>query len=194
MPSKTREKLIDVARQLFVHQGVERTTMNDIAEASSKGRRTIYTYFKNKKEIYNAVLEKESDRMMEELREIATDGSPVDERLRRVLLKRLAQGSEQPGSNNSFRSIFRFDMRRNEKIRRMVRDKEKALISELLEEGVSAGRFHRERAELLNVFLVRCLQSAEMADMSAEEMQRTPAAHEALVEFIISDITIAHNE
>ena len=51
MVTKTRDKLIEVARQLFVHKGIENTTMNDIANASDKGRRTIYTYFKNKKEI-----------------------------------------------------------------------------------------------------------------------------------------------
>ena len=49
MASKTRDKLIEVARQLFAHKGVAHTTMNDIASASSKGRRTIYTYFRNKK-------------------------------------------------------------------------------------------------------------------------------------------------
>ena len=41
MVVKTREKLIEVARQLFVHKGLENTTMNDIANASEKGRRTI---------------------------------------------------------------------------------------------------------------------------------------------------------
>ena len=46
--SKTRDMLIDVARQLFAKDGVENTTMNDIAKASNKGRRTLYTYFKNK--------------------------------------------------------------------------------------------------------------------------------------------------
>lgn len=37
MVLKTREKLIDVARQLFVHKGVENTTMNDIAAALTRG-------------------------------------------------------------------------------------------------------------------------------------------------------------
>lgn len=46
MVTKTRDKLIEVARQLFAHKGIENTTMNDIASASEKGRRTIYTYFK----------------------------------------------------------------------------------------------------------------------------------------------------
>lgn len=44
MAIKTREKLIEVARQLFARKGIENTTMNDIANASEKGRRTIYTY------------------------------------------------------------------------------------------------------------------------------------------------------
>ena len=61
--SKTRERLIEVARGLFAHQGLEATTMNDIAAASGKGRRTLYTYFRNKEEIYLAVIEEELARL-----------------------------------------------------------------------------------------------------------------------------------
>ena len=57
--SKTRAKLVDVARQLFAKKGVDDTTMNDIAVASKKGRRTLYTYFKSKEDIYMAVVEYE---------------------------------------------------------------------------------------------------------------------------------------
>ena len=52
--SKTRAKLVDVARQLFAKNGVDDTTMNDIAVAYKKGRRTLYTYFKSKEDIYMA--------------------------------------------------------------------------------------------------------------------------------------------
>ena len=37
--SKTRKKLIDVSRELFALRGKKNITMNDIAEASKKGRR-----------------------------------------------------------------------------------------------------------------------------------------------------------
>ena len=47
--SKTKAKLVDVARQLFAKMGVENTTMNDIALASKKGRRTLYTYLRARK-------------------------------------------------------------------------------------------------------------------------------------------------
>lgn len=82
MVSKTRDKLIEVARQLFVYKGVENTTMNDIAAASDKGRRTIYTYFKNKKEILNAVVEKQSDAIINRLQEIVDSDLEYPERLR----------------------------------------------------------------------------------------------------------------
>ena len=82
---RTRELLIDVARQLFARQGVAATTMNDIAEASGKGRRTIYTYFKNKNEIYWAVVEAESKaRRSIDLREVAL--------LRSILSEGVEQG------------------------------------------------------------------------------------------------------
>ena len=72
MVLKTRDRLIEVARQLFARKGIENTTMNDIASASDKGRRTIYTYFKNKRDIFNAVIEQETDKLMETLRMIWT--------------------------------------------------------------------------------------------------------------------------
>ena len=57
--SKTRTDLIDVARRLFARHGVDNTTMNDVAVASKKGRRTLYTYFKSKEALYSAVVESE---------------------------------------------------------------------------------------------------------------------------------------
>ena len=87
--SKTRERLVEVARQLFARSGVENTTMNDIAQASSKGRRTLYTYFKNKDEIYQAVVESEIDKLNKMLMEVASKDLPADEKLITYIYSRL---------------------------------------------------------------------------------------------------------
>ena len=76
--SKTREILVDVARQLFAKSGVENTTMNDIAVASQKGRRTLYTYFKNKNEIYRAVIETELQHLLQRLTNMANKDLPPE--------------------------------------------------------------------------------------------------------------------
>jgi hypothetical protein len=42
---ENKTELVDVARQLFAKKGLENTTMNDIAVASGKGRRTLIHLF-----------------------------------------------------------------------------------------------------------------------------------------------------
>ena len=55
----TREMIVDVAAGLFATAGLRRTTMETIAAAAGRGRRTVYMYFSNKAEIYDAVVESE---------------------------------------------------------------------------------------------------------------------------------------
>ena len=79
--SNTKNMLIEVARVLFAKNGKKDVTMNDIAEASKKGRRTLYTYFKNKEEIYKAVIDKELERVLERLYVINAEPNEPDVKL-----------------------------------------------------------------------------------------------------------------
>lgn len=78
--SKTRQKLVEVARELFARQGLEATTMNDIALSSGKGRRTLYTYFRSKEDIYYAVIESELERLSDCMTEVAKMNIPPKKR------------------------------------------------------------------------------------------------------------------
>lgn len=192
MVLKTREKLIEVARQLFVHKGLENTTMNDIANASDKGRRTIYTYFRNKKEIYNAVLEHESDMMVSKLRDIAmSDESPV-EQLRKFLVLRLEQGRTIVTTYTTIKNLFKFDVKRMDRIRRLVHDKEVSLLNIILDRGVDDGSFDAGRVALLRGFVVKCLQSFDFdAIGDGGHLESSSQANNDFINFIISDITVA---
>ena len=84
MPNKmsnTKKMLIEVARQLFAANGKKEVTMNDIAEASKKGRRTLYTYFNNKEDIYKAVIDKELDSILEKLTIVSAQNTEPDVKL-----------------------------------------------------------------------------------------------------------------
>lgn len=153
MVSKTRDKLIEVARQLFFYKGVENTTMNDIAAASDKGRRTIYTYFKNKLEIYNAVIESQSNTIIDQLKDIAESDLPYTERLHKYLKTRFnIIGEILPRSKtpyDKYKSFFSRDIRRYEKIFEIERNKEQVILSKLLNEGVAVGVFNSQQAKTL---------------------------------------------
>lgn len=61
-PSTTRERVADVALELFSRQGFERTTVDEIAAAAGIGRRTAFRYFPSKNEMvwvgFDRVLER----------------------------------------------------------------------------------------------------------------------------------------
>lgn len=187
MVIKTREKLIEVARQLFIHKGVAKTTMNDIAHASDKGRRTIYTYFRNKKEIYNAVLESESESLVASVRDIATARRPVEERLREFFLFRLEHNNVQASS--SLKAWLKFDTRRLERINAMVYDKESVILRELLDEGCRLGAFDPARCALLGEFIDECINRLDTTRGERGDTEHRRNVFESFVDFIISDIS-----
>lgn len=146
MVIRTREKLIEVARQLFLKKGVENTTMNDIAEASEKGRRTIYTYFKNKKEIYNAVIEQQSDNIVMRLRDVACLNESPLVKLEKYLYLRLSLFDDFQKNDKSAWFTLR-DNKRVGRVHRLALEKERNILKRLMAEGVECGEFDREQAQ-----------------------------------------------
>lgn len=141
MVSKTREKFIEVARQLFARKGVENTTMNDIASASDKGRRTIYTYFKSKRDIFNAVIESETDQLLNRLRLIVAQDTTPEQKLMDYVDCRFEAVREIVSRNGSLRAGFFRDVRKVDRARKTLTKKETAMLCDILQEGVDKGHF-----------------------------------------------------
>ena len=141
MVSKTRERFIEVARQLFARKGVENTTMNDIASASSKGRRTIYTYFKSKREIFNAVIENETDTLLSRLRKISEEDIPPQDKLIKYIDQRFKTVSEIVSRNGSLKAGFFRDVRKVDRAKKLLIEQESAILKKILEEGKNKGVF-----------------------------------------------------
>ena len=139
--SKTKAKLVDVARQLFAKMGVENTTMNDIALASKKGRRTVYTYFKSKEDIYMAVVESELDILLDTMRRVAEKNSSPDEKILELIYTRLDVVKEVVYRNGTLRAYFFRDIWRVEKVRKRFDEKEVLLFKDVLREGAEKGVF-----------------------------------------------------
>ena len=157
MVSKTRDKFIEVARQLFARKGVENTTMNDIASASDKGRRTIYTYFKSKREIFNAVIETETDNIMAHLRLILAKPIPPEEKIREYVAIRFDTMRDIVSRNGSLRAGFFRDVRKVDRARKIISAKETALLAEILDEGVKEGDFEIKDVRQMAVIIINAV-------------------------------------
>ena len=51
--TETKDRIVNEARELFARKGYDNVSVNDIASACDIGRRTVYTYFTGKDEIYS---------------------------------------------------------------------------------------------------------------------------------------------
>lgn len=116
--SKTRQKLVDVARQLFAKKGVANTTMNDIAVASGKGRRTLYTYFNRKEDVYYAVIESELERLSDRLDEVAAKNIRPQDKIIELIYTHLSLIKETVVRNGNLRAEFFRNIWMVEKVRK----------------------------------------------------------------------------
>ena len=139
--SKTRDILVDVARQIFARMGFDNTTMNDIAHASKKGRRTLYTYFKSKSDIFSAVVESEMDNVHKILVNLADQDLPADEKLIAFLYTRLDAVKVVVSRNGTLKATFFRDIWRVEKARKKFNIQETVLIKKILDDGIKEGIF-----------------------------------------------------
>lgn len=139
--TKTRQKLLEVARQLFAHKGLEATTMNDIAVASGRGRRTLYTYFRNKEEIYDAVIEEEMDRLSDKLDEVVALDVQPEEKIFRFIYAHLSNIRDTVARNGTLRAEFFRNIWVVEKVRKRLDAEEHRILTQMLQEGVDKGRF-----------------------------------------------------
>lgn len=177
--SKTRDRLVDVARQLFARVGVSGATMNDIAQASGKGRRTLYTYFKSKNEVYQAVVESELDRLYGMLLDVAERDMRADEKLITFIYTRLDAVKSIVFRNGTLKANFFRDIWRVEKVRKDFDVRETALLKGILDAGVEEGVFAMPDTEVTAVVLHHALKGLEvpyirgvMGDTIAQRIKR----------------------
>lgn len=159
---KTRAKLVDVARQLFARKGVEDTTMNDIAVASKKGRRTLYTYFKSKDQIYMAVVESELEMLSDSMEKAAKQSVAPDQKILDLITTHLDIVKMVVFRNGTLRADFFRDIWRVEAMRKNFDRKEIQLFRNVLQEGKEKGIFDIDNVEITADILHYCIKGIEV--------------------------------
>lgn len=160
--SKTRQKLVDVARQLFAKNGLENTTMNDIAIASGKGRRTLYTYFKNKEEVYYAVIKCELERLSDKLDEVAAKRTRPQDKIIELIYTHLNMIKETVVRNGNLRAEFFRNIWMVEKVRKNFDEDEIELFRKVYAEGKAEGEFDIDNIELVADITHYCIKGLEV--------------------------------
>lgn len=131
----SKDTIVNVALRVFGRLGVYKTTMNDIALAAQKGRRTIYQYFKSKEEVYEAVLEKETSNMITPMREIVSSDENADVKIRNYSYQRIKSINKIARDHHAFKIGFINNDKVILKLRKRFDNFDTQLLTRLFNEG-----------------------------------------------------------
>lgn len=159
---KTRLQLIEAAKRVFIRNGFENATMSDIAEESGKGRRTLYTYFDSKVEIYQAAIEMEMQKIIDALNEISQMDIPPQQKILEVIHGRMRILKESVYRNGTLRSVFFRDIWRVKHFRKDFDQKERKILMNIIMEGKATGVFDVQHASIMAAYIQYCMEGFEV--------------------------------
>ncbi len=160
--SKTRSMLVEVARQLFAEKGFAETTMNDIAAASGKGRRTLYTYFRSKEEIYKSCIDSELGHVTTALSAVMKQELESKAKLEAYIRTRFEVMKDIVIRNGNLNGVFFKDIIEVEKVRNKVDKKEAVMIQQILEQGIQQGIYQIQDVRRTAQILLYALKGLEV--------------------------------
>jgi len=143
-----RRAILEAAKEVFLEKGFEASRMEDIAERCELGKGTIYFYFRNKEELYLALLQEGVNELFERIEKRLEEEGEPEEVLKRV-------GEEFWNfyeDNRAFFRLFVFGRRKvfsfipEEVLQSNVERGRKYLqrFSDLLKKGIEEGSFKKD--------------------------------------------------
>jgi len=177
--------LVDAARKLFAEMGYANTTMNDIAGASQKGRRTLYTYFKSKEEIYLAIIKQEKTQLIQKSEEILKKDISAEQKLIEYIYTRLNSVRDIILRNGSLRADFFNDLQEVEKVRRRLDIQDIRIIKKILGEGVEQQIFDIRNLDMAAMLIHYALRGIEIPYTKDFTRRKINASRMEVVNFLV---------
>ena len=79
---KRRQEILTAAKELFLSRSYLQVTVDEIADAATISKATIYSHFKNKLEIYSAIILDDAETLVESLEDAIDSDAPLHDNLR----------------------------------------------------------------------------------------------------------------
>ena len=172
----TRNTLLDAAEHLFQAHGVSRTSLNDIATAAGTTRGAIYWHFKDKADLFNAMMERVTMPLEATLASAAENASSTREPLE-GLRHSMMNALRQTAQHAQTRRVFEVATHKVEYVEEMLDVRDRHL---------------KARDECVAMTRAGLLQAARLGDVKLP-MPAITAAHglHALIDGLIQNWLLA---
>jgi len=137
-----KNRIIEVAQDIFKKYGFRKSTMDEIAEATGKSKSTLYHYFKSKEDVFAAVIEKESYTMFKELNKIITANIDSKTKIKKYVTTRMDLIDELANLYSAIKSDYLNHFNFIQKYRTKYDEYELLFIEQILQDGINKKEFN----------------------------------------------------
>lgn len=131
-----KSSIIKAAENLFQKYGIKKTTMEDIAKEARKGKSTLYYYFKNKEEIFDAVLIKEMNEIFQVVKDAVSVENDFEGKMRAYVITDLREIKKRVNLYSIVKSEITYDEHFIKKFRESFDTRDINFITEIIKFGV----------------------------------------------------------
>ncbi len=136
-----RADILKAAEKLFQQFGLRKTTMEDIAKAMGKGKSTLYYYYTNKEEIFDAVVMKEMWEVFEVTKKAVESVNTAAQKLKAFARAKIESLQQKSNLYGIVTGEIKETHRCFENAKKEYYQQEVKLITNILQHGIGAGEF-----------------------------------------------------
>ena len=141
--NERKNEILDAAAALFAQKGFDHTSTSEIMEAVGIAKGTLYHHFKSKESIMDAIIERQSERMLAAARKTAEDRSiPVPERMLRVVMALKLEGAQGEGGRDMIEHLHKpQNALMHQKSKQIIMKEGPPILAIVLQDGIEQGLF-----------------------------------------------------
>ena len=144
-----REEILKTAMRMFIEQGYHGLAMRQISEAVGVSKAALYYYFKDKEELFLAILGNYLDEMETSIDAIRAGTVSNTEQIRRFVEAVLSQPAEKRALTRlASQEMAQLSPTSRKKFDKLYRDKFIGKLTAILREGMERGEFRTLNAEV----------------------------------------------
>jgi AcrR family transcriptional regulator len=138
-----QEQILQAAKQLFTVHGFAKVTMDDVAKAVGKGRSSLYYYYKNRDEIFDAVVGMEINETLSTVEKAVDRADTVEAKFTAYCRVKLRLAKEKGSFFNALEAgmdaeaLTHFN-KTKVGLRELIMKRESALLTRIVQEGIKS--------------------------------------------------------
>lgn len=168
---EVREAILDACDRLLSTRGYQKMTIDDLAHAVGIGKGSVYLHFASKEEIVLSHIDRIVERLREKLFRLAAKNSPIEKRLKEMLLTRVLHRFDSVQHYTRNINDLLASLRPQLLARREIYFAEEAKIfAGVIKEGQQNGAFAKGNAVNIAEMLLLATNSLLPAALSTEEL------------------------